>query len=421
MARIIAKLSDLAVRRASEPGVYADGEGLYLQVSSSSTKSWIFRFTLNGKTREMGLGPFPTISLAAARNAASEARKLSKQGTDPIEARRQLKAAAELEAAQAISFSDAANRYIETHRPSWRNDKHAAQWQNTLNTYAAPIFGNVSIQEIETRLVLKVLEPIWSTKPETASRIRGRIESVLDWATARGYRRGDNPARWRGHLDKILPRRSMVRKVKHHAALPYTDIPEFMEALRQQPSISARALEFAILTAARTGELIGAATDEVSITGKVWTIPENRMKAGKAHRVPLSSRALSILADLEREDDSIYLFPGRRKAKGLSNMALLKVLERMGRSDLTAHGFRSTFRDWAADCTSFSREVSERALAHTIESKVEAAYMRTDLFEKRKRLMADWAAYCTSSPQEGSAQIIEFRRGALRRFPHVGP
>lgn len=394
MARKIERLTALAVTRTRREGLHADGGGLYLQVSGTGAKSWLYRFMLNGKARAMGLGSVQTISLAEAREEATQCRKLTRQGIDPIEARKAERTKAQLEAAKRITFDACATSYIEAHKSGWRNSKHAEQWRSTLDTYGKPVFGSLPVQDVDLTLVLKVLEPIWKTKTETASRLRGRIEAILDWATVRGYRQGDNPARWRGHLDKVLPARSKVQKVTHHEALPYAAIGKFIATLRALEGVAARALEFLILTAARTGEVIGARWDELDVVQKVWTVPVNRMKAGREHRVPLSTAAIAVLNTMKKLRRDEYVFPGLKKGKPLSNMAMLKLLERMGRSDLTTHGFRSTFRDWAAERTNFSREVAEMALAHTIGDKVEAAYRRGDLFEKRGELMATWEGYC---------------------------
>jgi integrase len=374
--------------------MHADGAGLYLQVTGDGgvnvSKSWIYRFKLRGRAREMGLGSLSTFGLAEARTKAAECRKLTYEGIDPIEARRAERAKVALDTAKSLTFKECTEQYIAAHRAGWRNAKHAAQWSTTVKTYAEPVIGALPVQDIDTALVMKIIEPLWSKKPETAARLRGRIEAVLDWAAARGYRQGENPARWRGHLDKLLPARAKVRKVKHHAALPYDELPEFITALRAQEGVSARALEFLILTAARTGEVIGALPAE--ITDKVWTVPAGRMKGSKEHRVPLPAPAVAIVEKMHKEHGGTFLFPGGKSDKPLSNMAMLKLLERMGRADLTAHGFRSTFRDWAAERTSYPSEVVEMALAHAIDSKVEAAYRRGDLFEKRRQLMEEWAA-----------------------------
>jgi integrase len=375
--------------------MYADGGGLYLRVTDTGSKNWVFRFMLNGRTRWMGMGPLHTVGLAEARSRATGFRLQRHDGVDPIDARRAERLETRLKAAKALTFKECAARYIASHRAGWRNPKHAAQWEATLATYAGPVMGGLSVQAIDTALVLKVLEPIWSTKPETAGRVRGRMESILDWAKVRGYRAGENPARWRGHLDKLLPARSKVRRVEHHAALPYAELPDFLVSLREQEGTAARALEFAILTAARTGEVIGARWGEMDLLEKTWTVPASRMKAGREHRAPLSERALAILEEvrpLRRAEDS-FVFPGAKLGRSLSNLAFLMLLRRMERADLTAHGFRSSFRDWCAERTNFPSEVAEMALAHTVSGKVEAAYRRGDLFEKRRCLMDAWAEF----------------------------
>jgi integrase len=394
MAGALNRLSAVEVKGINRKGMYHDGGGLYLQISAGGAKSWIYRFMLDGQPREMGLGPVNVISLAEARKRAAEYRRMRHDGIDPIESRRTLRDQKKLEAAKSMTFDACAAAYIEAHKAGWRNEKHRDQWCNTLNSYAGPVFGSLPVQVVDVALVMKALEPIWKTKPETASRLRGRIEAVLDWATVRGYRKGENPARWRGHLDKLLPARAKIQKVEHHPALPYDEIAEFTAALRGQEGIAARALEFLILTAARTGEIIGARWDEIDLEDKSWVVPEERMKAGRDHRVPLSESTLTILKQMKEIREGGFVFPGGKKAKPLSNMAMLAVLKRMGRDDLTAHGFRSTFRDWAAERTNFPREVVEMALAHTIENKVEAAYRRGDLFRKRRQLMEAWARFC---------------------------
>ncbi|MCJ2044762.1 integrase arm-type DNA-binding domain-containing protein [Methylobacterium sp. J-078] len=393
------KLSALTAGRIKAAGMYGDGGGLWLQASGSGAKSWIFRFTLNGRSREMGLGSFSTFTLAEAREKALACRKLCAEGIDPIEARQVQRGEARLEAAKAMTFAECASAYIESHKAGWRNTKHAAQWQATLNTYANPAFGNLPVQGIDTGLVMRAIEPIWATKSETASRVRGRIEAILDWATTHGYRRGENPARWKGHLQNLLPKRSRVRRVQHHAALPYSEIAGFMVDVRSQDAIAARTLEFAILTATRTGETIGAQWSEIDLASAMWTIPAERMKGGREHRVPLSAVAIDLLAVLPGPSGGPFVFPGGRRGKPLSNMAMLELLKRMDRSDLTVHGFRSTFRDWAAETTAFASEVVEMALAHIVSDKVEAAYRRGDLLLKRRELMEAWAARCIGSGQ----------------------
>jgi integrase len=333
MPRQIGRMSALAVGRASKKGMYHDGGGLYLQVAVSGAKSWIYRYMLDGRAREMGLGPLHVISLSEARARAAECRRLRLDGIDPIRARKDNRDEVKLEAAQAISFDACTEAYLEAHEAEWRNAKHRQQWRNTLKTYASPVIGNLPVQSVDLELIMKVLEPIWQAKPETASRLRGRIEVILDWATVRGFRKGENPARWRGHLDKLLPARGKVRKVKHHAALPYPAMPTFMAELRQEDGIGARALEFLILTAARTGEVIGARWEEFDLDEGIWIVPPERMKAGKEHRVPLSDRAVEIIQQVKKTAVSDFVFHGRKPSKPLSNMAMLKLLDRMDRVD----------------------------------------------------------------------------------------
>lgn len=392
--RVIGKLTALSVSRAKGRGHYSDGGGLFLQVSASGSKSWVFRFREQGRLREMGLGPTHTISLAEARQKALECRKLRLEGQDPIAERNAKRKAGRLSAANAMTFRQCAEAYIAAHAAGWRNAKHAAQWSATLAAYVYPTFGELPVQDVDVGFVTRVLEPIWSTKPETASRVRGRVENVLDWATARGHRIGENPARWRGYLENLLPRRSKVKTVAHHPALPYQHIADFMAEIRQVDGVAVRALEFTILTAARTGEVIGSKWDEVSIADAIWTVPAERMKAGKEHRVPLSTAAVAVLEQLGKIRQSDFVFPGGKSTQPISNMAMLMLLRRLGRSHLTVHGFRSSFRDWAAEQTSFPAEVAEMALAHSVSNQVEAAYRRGDLFDKRRQLAEDWAAYC---------------------------
>ncbi|PIW28509.1 MAG: integrase [Rhodospirillales bacterium CG15_BIG_FIL_POST_REV_8_21_14_020_66_15] len=394
MAREIGKLSAVAVRNQSKPGLHGDGGGLYLQVTKAGVKTWIYRFMLSGRRRDMGLGPLHTVGLAEAREEARRCRQLVRQGIDPIEDRKTTKLAAKAEALKALTFKECAKAYIKAHEAGWKNDKHIAQWASTLTTYVYPTIGALSVDAIDTGLIMKVLEPIWTTKTETASRVRGRMEAILDWATVRKHRTGENPARWKGHLDHLLPARGKVQKAGHHSALPYDKVGAFLKALRAQEGIAPRALEFAILTAARTGEVIGATWQEIDMEKGLWTIPAERMKADKEHRVPLSEPALEILKDMQEVRDGDYVFPGGKPRRPLSNMALLVTLRRMQRTDITVHGFRSTFRDWAAEQTNFSREVAEMALAHTVGDKVEAAYRRGDMFEKRVSLMEAWAVWC---------------------------
>ncbi|WP_175963667.1 tyrosine-type recombinase/integrase [Burkholderia pyrrocinia] len=397
MARAINKLSATQVNKLTKPGLYGDGAGLYLQITQGGVKSWLFRYMKNGKARGMGLGPLHTISLADARTLALAARKQLLDGIDPLDAKEKHRASTKAAAAKTKTFDQCAEAYVAAHRSGWKNAKHADQWANTLETYASPHFGTFAVSVVDTALVMKALEPIWKEKTETASRVRGRIESVLDWATVRGYRTGENPARWKGHLDNLLPKRSKVHKVEHHPALPYGEAPVFMTELRKLDSVSAKALELLILTATRTNEVLGARWDEFDLDASVWTIPADRMKAGKEHRVPLSKAAIRIFTAMKTTRLSDYVFPGQRKGLPLSNMALLQLLKRMNRNDLTAHGFRSTFRDWIGETTHYPREVAEAALAHLIKDKAEAAYARGDLFYKRAAMMQDWCDYLATN------------------------
>jgi integrase len=388
-------LSPLAVKNA-KPGRYCDGDGLWLFVTKTGTRSWILRYMRDGRSREMGLGPVRLISLQEARQRARDAQRLLLDGTDPIDQRKAARGAAKAESARAVTFAQCAERYIVSHEKGWRNDKHRAQWRATIETYCNPTIGELSVTAIDTALVLKCLEPIWTVRPETASRVRGRIEAVLDWATARQFRTGENPARWRGHLDKLLPSRAKVKRVRHHPAMGYAELPQFMGEMNWHSSVSACALQFTILCAARTGETIGASWTEIDLKAAVWTIPAGRMKANRPHRVPLSSRALAILhfvADIYPAND--FVFPGARKGQGLSNMAMAELLKGL-RPGLTVHGFRSTFRDWVAETTTHPEWLAEAALAHSVADKVAAAYQRSDLLEKRRQLMQDWADYCGS-------------------------
>ena len=410
MAQTVGRLTALKVARAKRPGMYADGGGLYLQITKGGA-SWVYRFMLNGRAREMGLGPVHTITLAEARERATQARKLRLDGVDPIERRRSERAAQRVAGAMAMSFRQCGDAFIASHGTGW-GALHRRQWTNSLAQHVYPVIGDVRVQDIDTALVMKVVEPLWRSIPETAYRIRGRIEAVLDWAKVLRYRTGENPARWRGHLDKLLPARSKVRKVEHHAALPYAELPRFMAALREQEGIAARALEFIILTAARTGETRFARWSEFNLLDKTWTVPDRRMKSGKEHRVPLCERTLAILQGMQahRHADDGFVFPGSKVSRPLADTVLLRLLQRMGRADLTTHGFRSSFRDWAAEQTHFPSEVVEMALAHTVGSKVEVAYRRTDMFNKRRKLMDAWAEFLSLAPaSEGKVVAL---RGA---------
>jgi integrase len=390
----------VAVQLKSLPvGLHADGGGLYLRVTqnpeleSEAWRSWVFRYTLFGKAHEMGLGPFPDVGLANARRAALAQRELKRSGVDPLAERRRVRAAAALEAARSIPFRKVVEEYIETHKAKWRNTKTAAQWRASLEAYAYPLMGNVGVQEIDADLIQRVLEPIWEKKPETARRVRSRLENMLDYATARKLRTGDNPARWRGGPLKNLLANTQ-RKVVNHPALPYDRAGTFMAELKGRPGTSARALEFLILTAARTNEAIGARWAEIDTDKAVWTIPAERMKGGRSHRVPLSKSALAVLKEQKPAAKGEFVFPLAGTDERMSGNAILALLKRMDRSDITAHGFRSTFRDWAAEQTSFPRELAERSLAHALKDKSEAAYQRNDLLEKRRPLMTAWANFC---------------------------
>ncbi|NMF96132.1 integrase arm-type DNA-binding domain-containing protein [Aromatoleum toluolicum] len=388
------ELSPLSVSRLVQPGLHFVGgvAGLALQVSVSGARSWILRVSVAGKRRDMGLGGYPDVTLAMARDRARQARDQVRNGTDPIEDARARRSALLAERAAALTFDECAAAYIEAHESGWRSPKHAAQWRTTLKSYASPIIGALLVRDVQLSHVMRILEPIWSTTTETATRVRGRIEAVLDWATVRGYRSGENPARWRGHLDKLLPKPSKVAPVKNHAALEWQDMPQFMAELRKLTGAGARALEFAILTAARSGEARGARWSEIDIARGVWTIPATRMKAGKEHRVPLSPAVVDLLRAVPKFAESEYVFVGA-KGCALSDMTLTAVLRRMKRK-VTVHGFRSSFRDWAAESTAYPNEVAEMALAHAIGNETEAAYRRGDLFAKRARMMCDWAQYC---------------------------
>jgi len=396
MPRATNKLSQMKIMKTTKPGLYADGGGLYLQVTKAGVKSWLFRYMRDKKAHGMGLGPLHTIGLADARIRAMDCRRMLIDGIDPLATRHGERKARQIAEAKAVTFEKCATLYIEAHRAGWKNVKHADQWTNKLTTYAYPIFGELSVATIDTPLVMKVLEPIWASKTETASRIRGRIESVLDWATTRQYRAGENPARWKGHLDTLLPKRSRVQKVQHHPALAYAELGAFTKLLRSEQGIAALALQLLILTATRTNEVIRALWDEFDLEKKIWIVPAARMKGGVEHRIPLSIQALAVLESLKLLRQNDFLLPGARYGKPLSNMAMLQLLKRMERDDLTAHGFRSTFRDWAGETTHYPREVAEAALAHTIKNKAEAAYARGDLFVKRAAMMQDWADFFES-------------------------
>jgi integrase len=395
MARKINRLNARLVATIAECGRHADGGGLYLSISPNGGRRWVFLYRWHGKPTEIGFGSARDVSLARARELAGQARAKLAERTNPKDARKP---------SAGASFGECADRVIEAMRPSWRNAKHAAQWEMTLRDYAAPL-RRLPADKVTTDDVLSILKPLWNSKPETAARLRGRIERVLDAAKAQGLRTGENPARWRGHLDQLLPKRQKLTR-GHHAAMDYADLPDFIEHLQAREGSAARALEFAILTAARSGEVLGARWTEFDLGRGVWTVPATRMKAGREHRVPLPRRTLNILAMYTNRNGD-FVFAGQKPGSPLSVMALEMVLRRMKIENATVHGFRSAFRDWAAECTNFPNEVCEAALAHVIENKAEAAYRRGDLFEKRRKLMDAWGSYCTTPK---ASKVLAFKR-----------
>ena len=411
------RLTALRVNKISEPGRYADGGGLYLRVAeypvrgggTARSKNWLFRYERAGRERQMGLGSLDTLTLAEARQRARLARQSLLDGVDPIDARRKVLVAAAAESTRLRTFKECAEAYIRAHHGSWRNPKHAAQWPATMGLYVYPKIGTLHVGIVDTEHVLACIEPIWNEIPDTARRVRGRVEKVLDWARARNYRTGENPARWRGHLDHLLPSTPKAQRVKHHPALPYATIGGFMGELRQRRDISSKALEFLILTAARTGETINARWSEIDFTERLWLVPGERMKSGRPHIVPLSDRTIEILRSVPREagEDDGYIFMGARAGKPLSDMALLELLRGL-RPGFTVHGFRSTFRDWAGDCTNFARDVLEAALAHAVEDETEAAYRRSTAVQKRRRLMDHWSKHCATAAKTGG--VVPMRR-----------
>ncbi len=405
------RLVPVSVARLKEPGLHADGLGLFLRIGPSGSKSWVFRYR-NGKKedgrvirREMGMGAYPTISLAEAREGAAQARKQRAHNVDPLEVKMERRQAAKIEAAKRMTFEQAARNYIIGNAPGWRSAQHTKEWSTSLEKHIYPALGSLPVAAITTELIVSTLTPIWNRVPETSSRLRGRVEKILDWARVSGYRSGENPARWKGHLDQIFKSRAKLAKgehlpakVRHHSALNHAQIAAFMTELRQQEGIAALALQFTILTACRTGETIGATWSEINFVDKVWCIPGQRMKTGREHRVPLAPPVLSLLEQvkslLAAPANGNYIFPGEEKPK-LGDKAMLQLLQRnLGRDDLTVHGFRSSFRDWGAEQTSFQYEVLECALAHNIKSKAQAAYERTDYLDRRRALMESWTLYC---------------------------
>lgn len=409
MPKLARELQAIEVARLTGDRLHMVGgvQGLGLQVNGAS-RAWVLRAVVGGRRRDLGLGAYPGVTLAMARKKAAEAREAIRQGIDPVAQAKGARSALRAAEAAALTFEECAERYIKTHRAGWRNPKHAAQWESTLALHAYPVLGDMLVRDVALTHVMQVLEPIWTETTETAVRLRGRIELILDWAAARGLRDKDNPARWRGHLDKLLPKPSKVARREHFPALPVSEVGAFMVRLREVEGMGARALEFAILTAARSGEVRGATWSEIDMQAGVWTIPGARMKAGKEHRVPLSDAALAVLAALPEGEPDDIVFKAQKGCK-LSDMTVSAVLRRMA-VPAVPHGFRSTFRDWAGECTNYPREVAEAALAHAIGDKVEAAYRRGDAFEKRRVMMADWAQFLARVEQP--AQVVELRRAA---------
>jgi len=408
--KVAKELKALEVQRLKEPGLHFVGTvpGLALQIMPSGARSWLLRVMVGSKRREMGLGGYPAVTLAMAHEKAREARELIRQGLDPILLAREAQSALRADQAKALTFKQCALAYVAAHEAGWRNAKHVAQWRTTFETYAYPVMGELLVRDVELPHVLRVLEPIWRTKTTTASRLRGRIESVLDWAKGRGYRSGDNPAEWKGNLDAQLPRPEKVAKVEHHQALPVAEVGPFMRSLRAHHGVGARALEFAILTAARSGEVRGATWAEIDLDTGVWTLPPERMKAGREHRAPLSPAAIELIKAQPVVAGSPLVFTAPRGGQ-LSDMTLTAVLRRMEVAAVP-HGFRSTFRDWAAERTNYPNEVCEMALAHVVGDKVEAAYRRGDLFDKRRRLMDDWAKFLAEVAPKGA--VVPMRKKA---------
>ena len=402
------ELSATQVKRLTRQGFYAVGSvaGLHLQVKDSGARSWILRAMIGDKRRDIGLGGYPDVPLAAARDSAREAREQIRQGIDPVESRKAARAALMVAQAKELTFEQATILCHKSKAPAFRNIKHGSDWINSVKRYALPIIGKLPVADIELPHIIKILEPIWTTKTETATRVRQRIESVLAWATVSGYRTGDNPARWKGNLEYALAKPSKVRKVKHHAALPWQEIGGFMVELRAREGMAAMALEFLILTAARSGEIRFATWDEIDLNTKIWTVPADRMKAEKAHRIPLSAPAIALLKALPRFEGSPYVFSALRGGP-LSDMSISAVCRRM-KVDAVPHGFRSSFKDWARSSTSYADEVSELALAHVSSDATRAAYARDELLPKRIRLMRDWARFCDVT--KSKADVLPMRR-----------
>jgi integrase len=397
VVRTLNRLSTLKVARAKQPGMYADGGSLYLRVADGGSKQWVFRYSANGRLRDMHLGPVHTLTLAEARERATDARKLRLDGIDPLTHKRARAAALRAADAGAMTFKQCAEGFIKDNEREWTSAVHRDQWQQSLRAYVYPVLGSLPVFAIDTPLVLRVIKPLWERAPVTASRVRGRIENVLGWATVHHYRSGSNPAVWKGLLEHALPSPASGG-VEHHAALPYESVGAFMATLRRQDSVAARCIEFITLTAARSGEVLNATWDEVD--GSMWIVPASRMKGGREDRVPLSGAGHAVLKGMRAIRDSDYIFPGRFQGRPVGHAVVRRLAKQAAGADITVHGLRSTFRDWAAECTSFPREVAEIALAHTVGTDVERAYQRSDLFEKRRRLMDAWAEFCAKTDDD---------------------
>jgi integrase len=436
MARQTERLSSAKVKHAKS-GMHPDGGGLYLQVTAGKdkgqvNKSWLFRFALAGRERQMGLGSLNTIGLGEARDAAQRCRQVLREGKDPIATRDAERASQKVAKAKSVTFDWCATAYMKAHESGWRNAKHRQQWKNTLTTYAGPIIGKLPVEDVDTGLVMQILEPIWAEKNETASRLRGRIEVILDWAKVNGHRSGENPARWRGHLDHLLAARRKVHKGEHYPALPYEQIPAFIAELRQQEGLAAKALEFTVLTAARSGETRGTPWDgEIDTTVKLWTVPPHRMKGERKHEVPLTAPALEVIEYMRSVRENDFMFPGEKPDEPLSDMALTEVIRRMnaarekaglplwtdpkeGNREVVPHGFRSSFRDWVAEKTNFSDSVADAALAHAKGDKVEGAYQRGTRLERRRKLMDAWARYC-GTPAAMAGNVVQMQAAGQER------
>jgi integrase len=408
MTRTTERLTALKAKRAKR-GLHHDGHGLYLQVTEGGQRSWVYRYMLAGRAREMGLGPLHTVSLKQARERARSARLLKLDGIDPIERKRAERAARQAADAKSKTFAQCVDDYFRDHANTW-SARYRSDWMSSLRQHAIPVLGPLPIAAIDTPLVLKALRLIWNEIPETASRVRNRIETVINWATAHHYRSGDNPAQWNGRLEHPLPTRRKVAPVKHFAALPYVKIASFMARLRTETSAAAACLQFIALTCARLSEAIGATWDEVDLANKVWVVPASRMKGGKEHRVPLSDVALAVLKEMQAIRRSDYVFPGHKEGRPVGDNSVWRLAKRAAESNITVHGLRATFRIWAAERTSFSSEVAEAALAHAVPDAVVACYKRTDFFDRRRKLMEQWGVFCTTAPTERDKVVAMQRR-----------